>query len=108
MTTIGPARKQKKAKAKPAVTFWRNHNPGEFGDKWRVDFGEGIYDWCDTFSDLASWLYEKDYPRRLFTNDKNPDFVRACDLELALFGELDAARQIRKWHDRHYNKSRRR
>lgn len=98
---------RKKAKAKPAVTFWRNVNPGEFGDRWRVDFGDGVYDWCDTLSDLSSWLYEKDYPRRLFVNDKNPDYIRTSNLELSLLGEYEYAEQIVKWHDRHWSRRRR-
>lgn len=98
----GRATNRKKARVKslPAVTFWRNINPGEFGDKWRVDFGDGTYDWVATLADLSSWLYEKDYPRRLFRTPNDPDFVRASNLELTLLGEYDAASKIRKWHDK--------
>lgn len=102
----GRGTSRKKARAKPAVTFWRNTNPGEFGDRWRVDFGEGSYDWCDSLSDLSSWLYEKDYPRRLFVRPDDPNFVRSSNLELTLLGEYDAAKHIRNWHERHWNRRR--
>lgn len=99
---------RKKVRNKPpAVTFWRNTQAGEFGDKWRVDFGDGTYDWCDTLSDLSSWLYEKDYPRRLFRTPEDPHYIRASNLELSLLGEYDAAKQITNWHGRNWSRRRR-
>lgn len=106
-TVRGTTRKKARSK-RPAVTFWRNLSPGEFGEEWRIDFGDATYEWAErSLSDLVEWLYEKDYPRRLFVRPDDPNFIRVCDLELSLRGELDAAIKIRKWHERNWSRRRR-
>lgn len=86
---------------KSIVTFHFNPSPGEFGDRWRIDFGDAVFDWVDCLSDAAGFLYSRDYPRSLFAHPAGEEFRRVCDLELSLRGEYDDALTIRKWYVAH-------
>ena len=83
------------------VTFHVNPTSGEFGWKWRVDIDGGTIDWVDTLSDMAGWLYDRDFPRALFKSDSVAgEYRKVSNLELALAGELEAAEKIREWYRR--------
>ena len=82
------------------VTFHRAVGPSEFIERWRIDIGDGVLDTADSLSDLSGWLFDRDFPRRMFTRESFPGYAPVSDLELALLGELGGAIMIRKWHRR--------